>query len=84
MTTGMKIKVVLDNEQIEYETVVKGDINGDGKISLVDLANLKLSMVGKRTLSTASILAGDINGDGKTSLNDLAKLKMYLVGKINI
>ena len=41
-------------------------------------------MVGKRTLSTASILAGDINGDGKTSLNDLAKLKMYLVGKINI
>jgi len=84
IATGMKIKILLNNEQVEYEAVVTGDINGDGKISLVDLANLKLSMIGKRTLSTASMMAGDINGDGKTSLNDLAKLKMYLVGKITI
>ena len=67
-----------------YTLVVTGDLNGDGKIGLTDLANLKLSMVGKRELSTASTLAGDINGDGKTSLSDLAKLKMYLVGKITI
>ena len=84
IATGMKIKILLNNEQLEYEAVVTGDINGDGKISLVDLANLKLSMIGKRTLSTASMMAGDINGDGKTSLNDLVKLKMYLVGKVNI
>ena len=84
IATGMKIKILLNNEHVEYEAIVKGDINGDGKISLVDLANLKLSMIGKRTLSTASMMAGDINGDGKTSLNDLVKLKMYLVGKVNI
>ena len=80
----MKIKILLNNEQVEYEAIVRGDINGDGKISLVDLANLKLSMVGKRTINAASTMAGDINGDGKTSLNDLVKLKMYLVGKIII
>ena len=84
IATGMKIKVLLNNEQIEYETIVTGDLNGDGKIGLTDLANLKLSIVGKRDLNTASTLAGDINGDGKTSLSDLAKLKMYLVGKITI
>ena len=67
-----------------YILVVTGDLNGDGKIGLTDLANFKLSMVGKRELSTATTLAGDINEDGKTSLSDLAKLKMYLVGKITI
>ena len=78
--TGMTMQIENEN----YVLVVRGDINGDGKISLVDLANLKLSMVGKRTLNTASAIAGDINGDGNTSLNDLVKLKMYLVGKIII
>ena len=78
--TGMTMQIENEN----YVLVVRGDINGDGKISLVDLANLKLSMVGKRTLNTASTMAGDINGDGNTSLNDLVKLKMYLVGKVNI
>ena len=78
--TGMDLQI----GDTTYTLVVTGDLNGDGKIGLTDLANLKLSIVGKRTLSTASTLAGDVNGDGKTSLSDLAKLKMYLVGKITI
>ena len=80
VTTGMSLQIGDET----YILVVTGDLNGDGKIGLADLANLKLSMVGKRELSIASTLAGDINGDGKTSLSDLAKLKMYLVGKITI
>ena len=80
VTTGMSLQIGDET----YILVVTGDLNGDGKIGLTDLANLKLSMVGKRELSIASTLAGDINGDGKTSLSDLAKLKMYLVGKITI
>lgn len=71
-------------EDETYTLVVKGDLNGDGKVGLTDLANLKLSIIGKRTLTTAATLAGDINEDGNTSLNDLAKLKLYLVGKITI
>ena len=78
--TGMDLQIGDET----YTLVVTGDLNGDGKIGLTDLANLKLSMIGKRELSTASTLAGDINGDGKKSLSDLAKLKMYLVGKITI
>ena len=80
VTTGMSLQIGDET----YILVVTGDLNGDGKIGLTDLANFKLSMVGKRELSTATTLAGDINEDGKTSLSDLAKLKMYLVGKITI
>ena len=59
VTTGMSLQIGDET----YILVVTGDLNGDGKIGLTDLANFKLSMVGKRELSTATTLAGDINED---------------------
>ncbi len=78
--TGMQIQI----ETEKYIAIVKADLNGDGKIGLSDLSNIKFSLIGKKQLSTEAQIAGDINGDGKVSLSDMAKLKMYLVGKANI
>ena len=78
--TGMQIQI----ETERYIAIVKADLNGDGKIGLSDLSNIKFSLIGKKQLSTEAQIAGDINGDGKVSLSDMAKLKMYLVGKANI
>ena len=78
--TGMQIQI----ETEKYIAIVKSDLNGDGKIGLSDLSNIKFSLIGKKQLSTEAQIAGDINGDGKVSLSDMAKLKMYLVGKANI
>ena len=78
--TGMIIQV----ETEKYIAVVKGDLNGDGKIGLSDFTNIKFGLIGKKQLNTASQLAGDINGDGKMSLSDMTKLKMYLLGKVSI
>ena len=78
--TGMQIQI----ETEKYIAIVKADLNGDGKIGLSDLSNIKFSLIGKKQLSIEAQIAGDINGDGKVSLSDMAKLKMYLVGKVNI
>ena len=78
--TGMQIQI----ETEKYIAIVKADLNGDGKIGLSDLSNIKFSLIGKKQLSTEAQIAGDITGDGKVSLSDMAKLKMYLVGKANI
>ena len=78
--TGMQIQI----ETEKYIAIVKADLNGDGKIGLSDLSNIKFSLIGKKQLSIEAQIAGDINGDGKVSLSDMAKLKMYLVGKANI
>ena len=78
--TGMQIQI----ETEKYIAIVKADLNGDGKIGLSDLSNIKFSLIGKKQLSTEAQMAGDINGDEKVSLSDMAKLKMYLVGKANI
>lgn len=72
LKTGMKL--LLDNE--EYYFVLKGDISGDGKISLLDLSKL-LSYYGEikgYELTGASKEAGDINVDGKVSLIDVSQL----------
>ena len=82
--TGMQIQIETQIETEKYIAIVKADLNGDGKIGLSDLSNIKFSLIGKKQLSIEAQIAGDINGDGKVSLSDMAKLKMYLVGKANI
>mgnify|MGYP004423342919 CR=1 FL=1 len=59
--TGMQIQI----ETERYIAIVKADLNGDGKIGLSDLSNIKFSLIGKKQLSTEAQMAGDINGDGK-------------------
>ena len=82
--TGMQMQIETQIETEKYIAIVKADLNGDGKIGLSDLSNIKFSLIGKKQLSIEAQIAGDINGDGKVSLSDMAKLKMYLVGKANI
>jgi len=42
--TGMTVKV---GEELEYTLIVIGDINGDGKITITDIAKLKLMLIGE-------------------------------------
>lgn len=71
---------------IDPENTIKGDLNNDGKVTLLDLALLKeyldtgtLEIYG---ISNEQIIKrGDINGDGKISLLDLALLKIKIDNK---
>ncbi|BDC77736.1 dockerin type I domain-containing protein [Enterococcus faecalis] len=68
------------------ENTIEGDLNNDGKVTLLDLALLKeyldtgnLEAYG---ISNEQIIKrGDINGDGKISLLDLALLKLKIDNK---
>lgn len=58
----------------------KGDVNGDGKISLIDLVHIKRHLLGISTLEGTQFAAADINGDGKVTLLDYAMVKRHLLG----
>lgn len=75
--SGTRVRLI-DNS--EYILVVSGDVNSDGKVSLVDLSRLKMRIVGISTLDDYQAEAADVNYDGKISITDLSNLKMYLVG----
>ena len=60
--------------------VVNGDLNGDGRITAVDLLRVQKGLLGVTALAGAVYQAADINGDGQVSALDLLKVQKHLLG----
>lgn len=58
----------------------KGDLNGDGKTSAMDLVMVQRLIMGIDVLSADKLKAADINGDGKISAIDLVKIQRHIMG----
>lgn len=57
-----------------------GDVNGDGKVSSLDVLKLKRHILGLESLPAASHTAADLNGDGKINPQDLLLLQKKVLG----
>ena len=62
----------------------KGDINGDGKISVSDMSTVRLHLLGKYTITGSPLKAADVNSDGKVSISDMSTIRLHLLGKYTI
>lgn len=71
---------VADPPQTPNEAAGSGDINGDGKISNVDLVLLQKHILGIEPLSGAPLEAADTGRDGKISNKDLVILQKRILG----
>lgn len=60
--------------------IKKGDTNNDGNINAVDLAAVKMDILGVKKLQGDAIKAGDVNGDEAINAVDLAAIKMHILG----
>ena len=80
--TGGKTKVYNNNNLvIEYTNIVTGDVNGDGKISVLDIVKVNNHIVDEsKKLDTIYTLAGDFNGDNKLSVLDIVKINNAIIG----
>ncbi len=58
--------------------VLRGDVNGDGDVTTVDLAELKLFLAGLSEVKNKD--GADLNKDQKINTVDLAELKLILAG----
>ena len=58
----------------------RGDMNNDGKISVLDIIKLQRIIVGLDANTPESLSKGDINGDGKISVLDIIKIQRHIVG----
>ena len=72
-------KACYDGEQAKLTTnryncvvgdVIKGDVNGDGKINAIDALWVRQSSAGVRVLTEQQKAAADVNGDGKINAID--------------
>ena len=80
LATGWKITA----GEKTYSIVVKGDVNGDGKVSSADYVRIKNYILKKVNLTKEQESASDATGDGKTSSADYVRVKNYILKKANI
>ena len=63
--------------------ITYGDLNGDGKVTTMDILLLRRYLTGKRELDEQQKKAADLNGDGKVTTMDILLLRRYLTGKLD-
>jgi hypothetical protein len=89
VVTGDTFTVYLGSvKKDEYKIAIRGDANGDGKVSLTDLVQLRKHIVSWKNPETGLVenkigvyfYALDMNDDGKITLTDLVKVRKVLVG----
>ena len=80
LATGMIVKLVVNNRLHDQKTViVKGDVNGDGDIALLDAVLVLNHYLEKTLLDGPYLVAADVNGDGDVGLLDAVLiLNIYL------
>lgn len=80
--TGDTIKINTGTEETTYTISVLGDLNGDGQITINDVAKLYGYIKNKFTLDETTLSAGELTDDGSINVNDVAKLYGYVKGKV--
>ncbi len=84
ISTGMKFTIALNSQEYTYTVVIKGDVNGDGKIFATDYVKVKNHIMNKSNLSGAYLQAADSNNDGKIYATDYVQIKNHIMGKTEI
>jgi len=82
MGTGTTLKIYdsSNNEVASYIIIVKGDVDGDGKISAADYVKIKNYIMGTASLSDIQKLGADANLDSNVSAADYVTIKNHIMG----
>ena len=74
--TGMIARVVNEYEEniLDLDVVVKGDVSGDGNISITDIVKVKRHLSNNEELTGVYEIAGNITETGEISITDLVKI----------
>ena len=79
--TGDVLKLLNSKGSVQksYTVILYGDVNEDGKISMVDLLAVHKDLLSLSTLKGADKTAADINKDGSITMADLLRIHKHLL-----
>lgn len=80
LATGMEIRISLNNENLTYKTVVKGDTDGDGEATFTDILQINKHRLNKASLTNEYLKAADVTGEGSVDFRDILKVNKYRLG----
>ena len=80
--TGMILRVFDEenNTVMDVAIVVKGDITGDGNISITDLVKVKQHLADVKELEGIYATAADVTGTGRVNVTDLIQMSKDVAG----
>lgn len=80
--SGTKVEIYRGDDCIQtYECKLYGDVNGDGKISVMDYVKIKNHILKYKILSDSFYWSvADVNNDNKVSVMDYVKIKNDILG----
>lgn len=83
---GSAAQTYAEENGFDFEAVepsyIKGDVNGDGDVTIVDLRIVLRKVCGKIELESIQFLAADVEKDNKVDIQDLRKILRYVCKKI--
>lgn len=82
LATGDKINIKVGNDEKSYTIVIKGDNNGDGKVTILDLLRVQKHILKSSTLTGAYKEACDTNYDDDITILDLLRVQKHILKAI--
>ena len=81
VATGNKLVIYKKDGSIyaQYDVVIYGDVNGDGRITSMDMLYIKRHILYIKTLSGAYLLAADTNKDSDVTSMDMLYIKRHIL-----
>ena len=61
--------------------VVRGDVTGDGDVTVTDILKINRHLLGRGELSADELAAADVTGDGDVTVTDILKINRFLLGR---
>lgn len=81
LATGDTITITKsDNTTNTFTIAIKGDVSGDGKISILDLLQVQKHLLKYTTLTNNYKVAADANYDGNVTILDLLLIQKHILG----
>lgn len=79
--TGNKVTVYVNGTAVkQYEVVIYGDVNGDGKVSNADIVLMQKQILGIQAQTGCYLDAANTSRDGGISNKDLVILQKHILG----
>lgn len=81
IATGDKLITYKSDGSIyaQYDVVIYGDVNGDGRITSLDMLYIKRHILDIKILSGSYLLAADANRDNKVTSVDMLYIKRHIL-----
>jgi beta-N-acetylglucosaminidase len=84
IATGDQVRITVSGNTQTYTVVIYGDVNGDGRISALDLLRVQKHLIGSIKLTGAYLTAANVKKTGSPSALDLLKIQKFLMGAAQI